>query len=453
MDILFIIVSFIVLITIIVGIHELGHFLTARFFKIHVLKFKIGFGKEIVSFQDKHNCSYSFGVLPLGGYVQMLGESNPVQEDSSPNFSDKKSYLDASPGERAAVTVAGPLANFILAGFVYFYLALVGTTQLSSYIGDVAPGSLVEEAGLISGDRIIEVDQDRIDIFNDINLTLSKRIGDTGTINIKFLREGIERNTVVSISEWLEDDEQKSPSAALGMVPFMPPLVGQLQEDGPAYKYGLKQGDLIQAVNNEKIVTWQDLSKNLNALPDQLIELMVLREGEQINLVLESSSYIDDEGQKKGRIGILASRDLNQWPSQFTVEKKENIFSAFFVGIQDTYKYTLLIITSIGKMISGSISADNLGGPIQISVFAGSAAKAGYITFLSMIALLSINLGLLNLLPIPILDGGQLLMIAIEKLKGSPVSDIALEYSMRVGIILVVSLMIFAFANDIARLI
>ena len=453
MDILLIIVSFIVLITIIVGIHELGHFLTARFFKIHVLKFKIGFGKEIFSFQDKHNCSYSFGVLPLGGYVQMLGESNPVQEDSSPNFSDKKSYLDASPGERAAVTVAGPLANFILAGFVYSYLALVGTTQLSSYIGDVAPGSLVEEAGLISGDRIIEVDQDRIDIFNDINLTLSKRIGDTGTINIKFLREGIERNTVVSISEWLEDDEQKSPSAALGMLPFMPPLVGQLQEDGPAYKYGLMQGDLIQAVNNEKIVTWQDLSKNLNALPDQLIELMVLREGEQINLVLESSSYIDDEGQKKGRIGILASRDLNQWPSQFTVEKKENIFSAFFVGIQDTYKYTLLIITSIGKMISGSISADNLGGPIQISVLAGSAAKAGYITFLSMIALLSINLGLLNLLPIPILDGGQLLMIAIEKLKGSPVSDIALEYSMRVGIILVVSLMIFAFANDIARLI
>ena len=453
MDILFIIVSFIVLITIIVGIHELGHFLTARFFKIHVLKFKIGFGKEIFSFQDKHNCSYSFGVLPLGGYVQMLGESNPVQEDSSPNFSDKKSYLDASPGERAAVTVAGPLANFILAGFVYSYLALVGTTQLSSYIGDVVPGSLVEEAGLISGDRIIEVDQDRIDIFNDINLTLSKRIGDTGTINIKFLREGIERNTVVSISEWLEDDEQKSPSAALGMLPFMPPLVGELQEDGPAYEYGLMQGDLIQAVNNEKIVTWQDLSKNLNALPDQLIELMVLREGEQINLVLESSSYIDDEGQKKGRIGILASRDLNQWPSQFTVEKKENIFSAFFVGIQDTYKYTLLIITSIGKMISGSISADNLGGPIQISVLAGSAAKAGYITFLSMIALLSINLGLLNLLPIPILDGGQLLMIAIEKLKGSPVSDIALEYSMRVGIILVVSLMIFAFANDIARLI
>ena len=169
--------------------------------------------------------------------------------------------------------------------------------------------------------------------------------------------------------------------------------------------------------------------------------------------MLQTSSYIDDAGIERGRIGIIASNDLNQWPSNYTVEKKENLFNALLVGFQNTYRYTVLIIGSIGKMISGSISADNLGGPIQISVLAGSAAKAGYVTFLSMVALLSINLGLLNLLPIPILDGGQLLMIAIEKIKGSPVSEIALEYSMRVGIVLVVSLMIFAFANDIARLI
>ena len=169
--------------------------------------------------------------------------------------------------------------------------------------------------------------------------------------------------------------------------------------------------------------------------------------------MLETSSFLDSEGVQKGRIGILASNNLNQWPDEYVVEKKESFFSALLVGIKDTYRFTLLIISSIGKMISGSISADNLGGPIQISVLAGSAAKAGYVTFLSMVALLSINLGLLNLLPIPILDGGQLLMIAIEKMKGSPVSDMTLEYSMRVGLVLVVSLMIFAFANDIARLI
>ena len=453
MDILFTILSFIFLISIIVGIHELGHFLTARFYNIHVLKFKIGFGKELFSFEDKRNCSYSFGILPLGGYVQMLGENNPVQEESDIQLQDKKSYLQATPGERAAVTFAGPLANFILAALVYFYLALVGTTQLSSFVGDVVPGSLFAEYGIEVKDKIVEIDQQSVRVFNDINLILSKRIGDTGSINVKYLRNGNEESISVPINNWLSKNDQTSPSYVLGIQPFLPPIVGKLQDKGPASNFGIKEGDLIQSINGNVILTWQDLSKNLSQLPNQLIELQILRDKTVENLMLETSSFLDSEGVQKGRIGILASNNLNQWPDEYVVEKKESFFSALLVGIKDTYRYTLLIISSIGKMISGSISADNLGGPIQISVLAGSAAKAGYVTFLSMVALLSINLGLLNLLPIPILDGGQLLMIAIEKMKGSPVSDMTLEYSMRVGLVLVVSLMIFAFANDIARLI
>ena len=453
MDILFTILSFILLISIIVGIHELGHFLTARFYNIHVLKFKIGFGKELFSFEDKRNCSYSFGILPLGGYVQMLGENNPVQEESDIQLQDKKSYLQATPGERAAVTFAGPLANFILAALVYFYLALVGTTQLSSFVGDVVPGSLFAEYGIEVKDKIVEVEQQSVTVFNDINIILSKRIGDTGSINVKYLRNGNEESISVPINNWLSKNDQTSPSYVLGIQPFLPPIVGKLQDKGPASNFGIKEGDLIQSINGNVILTWQDLSKNLSQLPNQLIELQILRDKTVENLMLETSSFLDSEGVQKGRIGILASNNLNQWPDEYVVEKKESFFSALLVGIKDTYRYTLLIISSIGKMISGSISADNLGGPIQISVLAGSAAKAGYVTFLSMVALLSINLGLLNLLPIPILDGGQLLMIAIEKMKGSPVSDMTLEYSMRVGIVLVVSLMIFAFANDIARLI
>ena len=452
MEILFTIFSFVMLISIIVGIHELGHFLVARYFNIHVLKFKIGFGKEIFSIIDKRNCSYSFGVLPLGGYVQMLGENNPMQ-GSGENLSDKKSYLDATPGERAAVTLAGPMANFFLAAIVYFFLALVGTVQLSSYVGNILENSSADVAGLSKGDKIIEIDGEKVQVFNELNLILSKRIGDTGNINIKYIRDGFESSSQIRIDDWLTGSDQKAPTLELGIQPFLPPLVGKLQEDGPASAYGLREGDLIQELNGIKISTWQDLSKNLSLLPDELIELQILRSGESINIVLESSSFIDDEGIKKGRIGIMASNNLSEWPVEYVHEKKEGFFKALWIGVKDTYKYTVLIIYSIGKMISGSISADNLGGPIQISVLAGSAAKAGYITFLSMVALLSINLGLLNLLPIPILDGGQLVMIAIEKIKGSPVSEMALEYSMRIGIILVVSLMVFAFANDIARLI
>ena len=453
MDFLFTIFSFILLISIIVGIHELGHFLTARFYDIHVLKFKIGFGKELFSFQDKRNCSYSFGILPLGGYVQMLGENNPVQEGSEITLVNKKSYLQATPGERAAVTIAGPLANFILAAFVYFYLAMVGTTQLSSFVGDVITGSPSEEYGIITKDKILEVDGESVRVFNDINLILSKRIGDTGSIGIKYLRNNEEKIVFISVNDWLSENDQTAPSVALGIQPFLPPLVGTLQPNGPAYVHGIKEGDLIQSINNNDISTWQELSTALSDLPNQLIDVQILRDQRSLKLMLETSSYLDEEGVSKGRIGILASNDLNQWPDQYIVEKKENLFSAVLVGFQDTYRYTLLIISSIGKMISGSISADNLGGPIQISVLAGSAAKAGYVTFLSMVALLSINLGLLNLLPIPILDGGQLVMIGIEKIKGSPVSDMTLEYSMRIGIVLIVSLMIFAFANDISRLI
>ena len=451
MDLLFTILSFILLISIIVGIHELGHFLTARYFKIHVLKFKIGFGKELFSFQDKQNCFYSFGILPLGGYVQMLGENNISQDDDNHTVQNKKSYLDALPGERAAVTVAGPLANFVLAIFIYFYLALVGTTQLSAYVGDITPLSLVQETGIKPKDKITEIDNQKIESFNDINLILSQRIGDTGFIEIKYIQKGLEKEALIPVDNWLSENDQTSPYIALGLQPFLPPLVGQLQKDGPAFRYGIKEGDLIQSINGKDISTWQNLSLLLSQLPNELIEIELLRNKEVKTLMLETSSYQDEKGSLKGRIGILASNNLSQWPAEYTIEKKENLINAFFVGIADTYRYTLLIVSSIGKMISGSISADNLGGPIQISVLAGSAAKAGYVTFLSMIALLSINLGLLNLLPIPILDGGQLLMITIEKLKGSPVSEMTIEYSMRVGIVLVVGLMVFAFANDIAR--
>ena len=453
MDLLFTILSFILLISIIVGIHELGHFLTARYFKIHVLKFKIGFGKELFSFQDKQNCFYSFGILPLGGYVQMLGENNISQDDDNRTVQNKKSYLDALPGERAAVTVAGPLANFVLAIFIYFYLALVGTTQLSAYVGDITPLSLVQETGIKPRDKITEIDNQKIESFNDINLILSQRIGDTGFIEIKYIQKGLEKEALIPIDNWLSENDQTSPYIALGLQPFLPPLVGQLQKDGPAFQYGIQEGDLIQSINGKDISTWQNLSLLLSQLPNELIEIELLRNKEVKTLMLETSSYQDEKGSLKGRIGILASNNLSQWPVEYTIEKKENLINAFFVGIADTYRYTLLIVSSIGKMISGSISADNLGGPIQISVLAGSAAKAGYVTFLSMIALLSINLGLLNLLPIPILDGGQLLMITIEKLKGSPVSEMTIEYSMRVGIVLVVGLMVFAFANDIARFI
>jgi len=225
-----------------------------------------------------------------------------------------------------------------------------------------------------------------------------------------------------------------------------------LLEDGPASRAGLKVGDVILSVKDIPIQSWIELSEILNNIPNETASITVLRGDDTFSYSLKTDSF-DQNGIKKGRIGIFASNDLDQWPQEIVIKKKENLINAFLSGFTETYKFTNLIIVSIGKMITGSVSAENIGGPIQISVLAGSAAKAGLLSFLSMIAILSINLGLINLFPIPVLDGGQLLMIAIEKVKGSPISDNFLEHSLRIGVLLVASLMIFAFVNDIVRLI
>tara|TARA_Y100000748_G_scaffold28927_1_gene21487 strand:- start:405 stop:1769 length:1365 start_codon:yes stop_codon:yes gene_type:complete len=454
MDVIITIISFIALISIIVGIHELGHFSVARFFDIHVLKFKIGFGKELYSFQDKNECKYSVGILPLGGYVQMLGENVVTEEQESSKLINKKSYLDATLNERAAVTAAGPIANFLLAIVIYFIISLIGTTHLGSYVGGVQQGSLAEQANLGFRDKIISIDEIKLDTFNEINIILSKRIGDTGSIDIGFIEEGsnFTSYSTVNVTNWLSASDQSNPAKSFGIDPLLPPVIGGLLEDGPASRSGLKAGDIIQSVNNKSIRSWKQLSEILSSIPNETVSISVLRGNDTLVYSLTTASF-DQDGIKKGRIGIFASNDLNIWPQEIVIKKKENLFNALLSGFTETYKFTNLIIMSIGKMLTGSVSAENIGGPIQISVLAGSAAKAGLISFLSMIAILSINLGLINLFPIPVLDGGQLLLIAIEKIKGSPVSENFLEHSIRIGVVLIASLMIFAFVNDIVRLI
>ena len=454
MDVIITIISFIALISLIVGIHELGHFSVARYFDIHVLKFKIGFGKELYSFQDKNECKYSVGILPLGGYVQMLGENVIPEEQEDSKSINKKSYLDATLNERAAVTAAGPIANFLLAIVIYFIISLIGTTHLGSYVGGVQQGSLAEQANLGFRDKIISIDEIKLDTFNEINIILSKRIGDTGSIDIGFIKEGsnFTSYSTVGVTSWLSASDQSNPAKSFGLDPLLPPVIGGLLEDGPASRAGLKVGDIIQSVNNAPIQSWIELSKMLSNIPNEIVSISVLRGNENFSYSLRTESF-DQNGTKRGRIGIFASNNLSQWPQEIVIQKKENLFNAMLFGITETYKFTNLIIVSIGKMLTGSVSAENIGGPIQISVLAGSAAKAGLLSFLSMIAILSINLGLINLFPIPVLDGGQLLLIAIEKVKGSPVSENFLEHSIRIGVVLIASLMIFAFVNDIVRLI
>ena len=456
-NILVTLISFIVLLGVIIGFHELGHFLAARKFNVHVIKFKIGFGKTLLSKFDKRGTEFCIGLLPLGGYVQMLGEDNFLEEKEvkKDNAAKRISYSEVSLWARAVITAAGPLANFLLAIVAYFLIFLIGTKDITPVVGQVYQGSLAMEAGLEVGDKILSIDSKQIYGYRDINTALASRIGETGSIVLKFTKEQseIETYSTVNIKDWLNSEQEKSIISSFGIGPFVPAIISSVQKDSPAQKSGLLKGDQLIEVGGLTVISWSDLVEKISSLPNTNTSVKVKRDNEIFSLPIRVGSRIDEFGEEIGRIGIVRMSSIEEMPKEMTVVTKAGPFRALFLAISETYKFTVLILDSIGKMVSGSISADNLGGPIQISLLAGSAAKAGFISFISMIAILSINLGLINLFPIPILDGGQLVLIAVEKLKGSPLSKGSIEYAYKIGLFLVVGLMVFAVFNDISRII
>jgi len=456
-SILISLISIIILLGVIIGIHELGHFLAARKFNVHVIRFKIGFGKTLVSRFDKRGTEFSIGLLPLGGYVQMLGEDNPIQgKDSDPdNYSEEISYPQASLGARAIITAAGPIANFVLAVIAYFLIFMIGVKDLVPIVGAVNDDSLAMQAGIEVGDRIVSIDNKEVVSLKDLNTLLALRIGETGSIlvNYKKLNSDLKYSESVNIEDWLSSELDQSIISSFGILPFIPPIVSSVQVGSPADKSGIESGDQIIRVGDNVIRTWYELVEEISSIPDKETSLTIKRNGTSFSVPASIGSVQDELGMKIGRIGIARISSNEEIPDEFLVITKKGPIESFALGIKETYNFTVLILDSIGKMITGSISAENIGGPIQIAVLSGSAAKAGLVSFISMIALLSINLGLINLLPVPILDGGQLVLIAAEKIKGSPLSEGFVEFAYRIGLLLVIGLMAFAVFNDITRIV
>ena len=456
-SILISLISIIILLGVIIGFHELGHFLAARKFNVHVIRFKIGFGKTLVSRFDKRGTEFSIGLLPLGGYVQMLGEDNPIQgKDSDPdNYSEEISYPQASLGARAIITAAGPIANFVLAVIAYFLIFMIGVKDLVPIVGAVNDDSLAMQAGIEVGDRIVSIDNKEVVSLKDLNTLLALRIGETGSIlvNYKKPNSDLKYSESVNIENWLSSELDQSIISSFGILPFIPPIVSSVQVGSPADKSGIESGDQIIRVGDNVIRTWYELVEEISSIPDKETSLTIKRNGTSFSVPASIGSVQDELGIKIGRIGIARISSNEEIPDEFLVITKKGPIESFVLGIKETYNFTVLILDSIGKMITGSISAENIGGPIQIAVLSGSAAKAGLVSFISMIALLSINLGLVNLLPVPILDGGQLVLIAAEKIKGSPLSPGFVEFAYRIGLLLVIGLMAFAVFNDITRIV
>ena len=439
MTVLTYIVGFITLIMVITAIHEAGHYSVARFFKVTILDFSIGMGKSLKSWKDSSNTEFHIRALPIGGFVRMKGEDE--SQSSKDSFSSKKYY------QKVLILLAGPIANFILAIVLLTGLNLYGNSSLSSLVGYVEENSLSYDAGFQEGDLILEIDSYKVFTRSDAQMALSRRLGETGNINFLMLSDNSQKSLDISIESWLQGEEPSDLLRHLGINIPIKPIIGQVLVGSPADISGLRANDEIMEINNELVSSWSEIKGKINNNLGLPASFKIKREDKII--FLSVSPKFSDES-KEWLVGISASNKISP---EALIYQRDNPLNALMKASIQTYNVINDSFEFLYKMLTGYVSPKNLGGPVMIGQFAGeSLIYGGLYSFILLIGYVSIGLGVINLVPIPILDGGQILILSIERIKGSPISPKILDFIYRFGISAVVLLMIFAFMNDISRI-
>ena len=442
--------SFMALLGVLVTIHEYGHFIVARLCKVHVQRFSLGMGPVMYTKLDKHGTEFALSLLPLGGYVSMItNKLIEVEPEIKETLTDEqlKNTFDSKPKwQRASIMFAGPLANFLLSIFIFSIIFLnTPDPQAVTVVKDQSSSIIFKNDGqsIVAGDEIKSINSVAINDPKDINLELLSYAGYSGYIDLGLKRNGIDSqlNVSIQVTDYLPTSEsQSNPLGYLGLTVEnkMMPIVGQIVSGGAAETAGLKPNDIIRKIDNQKIQYASDLRAVVSMIPNSTALFNIEREGELIQLPVKIQSQLDNEGKEYGAIGIAfgTSRSLSQAVSK---------------GIFETYNLSKKTLQFIGKMLTGNMGTENLSGPIGIAEMAGNTAQAGLLPFLYLMALLSISLAVLNLLPIPVLDGGQLILLGLEALRGKPLSEKVENYIYSGGAILVGMLMIFAVFNDVSR--
>jgi regulator of sigma E protease len=450
MSALYMIVGTLVALGVLVTFHELGHFWVARRCGVKVLRFSVGFGTPLLRWHDRQGTEYVVAAIPLGGYVKMLdereGEVAPAELD--------RAFNRKSVRQRFAIVLAGPAANFLLALLFFWVLAMLGGQQVRPVVGSVAPGSLAAQAGVASGAEILAVDGESTRGWNEVNLQLIRRLGETGTLRLR-VREPdstVEGERTLPIVSWLSGVEEPEPLAALGVRPWRPqiaPVLAQIDPKGPAKVAGLQIGDRLLSLDGQALGDWQQVVDVVRERAGQRVAFMVERDGRRFELSL-TLAVRGDKPPLKGYLG--AGVEGGAWPAHMLREVRYGPLEAVGESLRRTWSMSRMTFHSIGKMLFGELSVKNLSGPITIAKVAGASAQSGVGDFLNFLAYLSISLGVLNLLPIPVLDGGHLLFYLVEWVRGRPLSERVQAVGMQIGVSLVIGLMLLALFNDINRL-
>ena len=446
-DALISLLAFIVAISILVAVHEYGHYIVGRWTGMKVLRFSIGFGKPVWTWiRGKDHTEYCISAIPLGGYVRFLdGREGPVDpEDEGRAFNHRP--IPA----RIAVLLAGPLFNFLFAIFAYWILFLGGIPTLQPAVGSVAPDSYAAHAGLEFGDKIVAVgDVDTAD-WESTLVNIFDRVVADGRVPLTLeTNDGRQRRATIVIGENAADlTEPNMLFEGLGFEPWQPPaIIGELIEDGAAAGAGLAIDDRIVSVDGEPVDNYRDLVNVVSIRAGEQVIVEYIRDG-QMTAVSVVIGQQEIEGEIRGLLGVRASSDIGS----YYYLRKFGPIDSVTQAVQRTWTTTLFTLRMLGRMVTGDVSIKNISGPINIAQFAGDSARRGLDEFLAFMALISISLGVLNLLPLPVLDGGQIVFQTIEFAKGSPLSERSQIIGQNFGILALILLMSFAFYNDIARI-
>ncbi|HET8731520.1 MAG TPA: RIP metalloprotease RseP [Moraxellaceae bacterium] len=435
-----------------IAIHEFGHFIVARRMGVKVLTYSIGFGPALVTWGDRKGTRYQLAVIPLGGFVRFADErEGEVAPEDLPRAFNRQPVL-----ARMAIVAAGPVINLVFAVFLYWILFLQGTETLRPVIGRVFPQTPAAVAGIVPGDEITAVDGKPVADWEAINYALIERMGESGTLTLTLrpVSGGETRQLSLGLNHFMAGRDV-DPFREVGFLPWSPPLdpvVGDVLPEGAAARQGLRTGDRVLVADGVTIRTWQDFVEIVRAQPEQRFDVQVRRGQEVVTLHLTPAGEKDDQGIVRGRLGVGVHEQPIEYPAAYRRTVEHGVLDALGLAFAKTGTLIAVTLQSMGKMVQGLISVNNLSGPITIAKVAGQTAAMGWEALIGFMALLSVSLGVLNLLPIPVLDGGHLVYYGLEGVLGRPVSERMQMLGVRIGIVMLMSLMLLAIFNDLSRL-